>query len=107
MQFKFAVLLYCAFALAPFAAFAQQPSTQPHPADPNAAAPAVQYESVFAGYTPYRDEKLAPWRNVNDEAARIGGHIGIFGGGAHAGHMSAKPAAKPQASGSMPGMPHK
>jgi hypothetical protein len=107
MQFKYVVLLYSVFAFAPFAAFAQQPMAKPHPADPKAAAPAVQYDSAFAGYMPYRDEKLATWREVNDEAARVGGHIGIFGGGAHAGHMSPGSAAKPPASGSLPGMTHK
>jgi hypothetical protein len=107
MQFKFAVLLYCAFAMTPIAASAQQLSAKPHPADPKATTPAVQYESAFAGYMPYRDEKLATWREFNDEAARVGGHIGIFGGGAHAGHMSPGSAAKPPASGSLPGMPHK
>lgn len=107
MQSKLVVLLYSVFAFAPLLAQAQQPMAKPHPADPNAAAPAVQYESAFAGYTPYRDEKLASWRDVNDEAARAGGHIGIFGGGAHAGHMSPGGASKPPAGGSMPGMTHK
>ncbi|MEK6593676.1 MAG: hypothetical protein AABZ67_11415 [Pseudomonadota bacterium] len=104
MQFKFVVLLYSAVALTPLAASAQQPMAKPHPADPNAAAPAAQYESAFAGYMPYRDEKLASWRDVNDEAARVGGHLGIFGGAGHGGQTSAKPATKPQASGSMPGI---
>jgi hypothetical protein len=37
-----------------------------------------------------RDDALAPWREINDEVARIGGHMGMFGG-AHAGH-GVKPA---------------
>lgn len=56
--------------------------------------------SAYADYQPYREEPLLPWRAVNDEVARIGGHIGIFGG-AHAGHGTAPaqpaPAAKPTA----------
>ena len=107
MQFKSAALLYCAFALTPLAELAQQPATKIDSAAPGAAVPAVKYDSAFAGYTPYRDEKLASWREVNDEAARVGGHLGIFGGAAHGGHPSAKPAVKPQSSGTMPGMDHK
>ena len=107
MQFKCATLLYCAFALTPLAVLAQQPPAKNHPAAPGAAVPAVNYESAFAGYLPYRDQKPASWRDVNDEAARVGGHIGIFGGAAHGGQTSAKPAAQPRPSGTMPGMDHK
>ena len=85
-------LAYAALAaLAPHAA-AQQPATQPHPADPAAPAPAVKYESAFADYRGFREEPLAPWRGVNAEAARAGGHAGIVGG-AHAGHAAPKPPA--------------
>lgn len=107
MHFKSSALLYCAFALTPLAVLAQQPATKIDSAAPRAAVPAVKYESAFAGYLPYRDEQLASWREVNDEAARVGGHIGIFGGAAHGRQTSAKPAAKPQPSGTMPGMDHK
>ena len=93
MQSKFAVLLYCVAALAPLATTAQQRTTGLGPTDSSAVVPAVKYESAFTGYVPFRDEKLAPWRDVNDEAARIGGHLGIVGGAAgHAGHGTAKPA---------------
>ena len=51
------------------------------PADPAAPAPASQYESAFKGYRGYRETPLAPWREVNDEAARVGGHLGIFRAG--------------------------
>ena len=92
MQFRFAALLYCAAALTPFAAAAQQRTTVVSPTDSSTAVPAVKYESAFTGYLPFRDEKLAPWREANDEAARVGGHIGIFGGAAgHAGHLATKP----------------
>ena len=41
----------------------------------SAAQPAVpKYESAFTGYQPYRDEKPANWRDVNDTAAVLGGH---------------------------------
>ena len=55
------------FALAVLAAFAPlvaaQQSGRPNPADPSAPAAAARYESAFAGYVPYREEKLAPWRD--------------------------------------------
>lgn len=95
MQFRFAALLYCAAALTPLVATAQQRTNGPGPTDSSAIVPAVKYQSTFTGYVPFRDEKLAPWREVNYEAARVGGHIGIFGGSAHAGHGAAKPATQP------------
>jgi len=70
----------------------QQPST--NPADPRTAVAVPQYPSAFTGYQSFRDEKLAPWREVNDETARVGGHLGIFMGGAHAGHGAAQGADK-------------
>ena len=82
MPVKFALLLYCAAALTPAVATAQKRTTELSPANPSAAVPAIKYESAFTGYLPFRDEKLAPWREVNDEAARVGGHLGIFGGAA-------------------------
>ena len=63
---------------------AQEQSTRPNPADPAAAAPAAKYESALTGYRGFREEPLAPWRDVNDEVARAGGHVGIMrGAGAH------------------------
>ena len=46
----------------------------------------------------YREQPLATWREANDEVARVGGHLGMFGGARHAGHGSGKPGpAKPPA----------
>ena len=90
---SFAVLMYGAVALAPPAGAAQ-----PIPTQPDAPVPALKYVSGFAGYVSFREEELVPWREVNDEAARAGGHIGIVGG-AHGGHPPGKPAVKPPASG--------
>ena len=50
---------------------------QPKPDDPRAAAPAPARASAFEGYRPYRDEALAPWRELNDEVGRVGGHTGV------------------------------
>ncbi len=90
--------LFIAFAA--FAAFAPlaagQQQARLNPADPAAKAPAVKYESAFAGYAPYREQPLAPWRDVNDEVARVGGHVGMFGG---AGHSGAKPGPSKPATG--------
>ena len=75
-----AVLLYGAAALAPAAIAAQQGGGQSSPTNSAAPVPAVTYESGFSGYVPFREEKLAPWRSVNDEVGRVGGHIGIVRG---------------------------
>ncbi|CAN0464060.1 unnamed protein product, partial [Phaeothamnion confervicola] len=32
------------------------------------------YSSAFEAYLPYRDEKLANWRDVNDTIGALGGH---------------------------------
>jgi hypothetical protein len=94
------IVLVALVALAP-SALAQQRAPQPHPADPAAKAPAVKYESAFAGYTPFREEKLAPWREVNDDVGKARGHAGIFGGAGRAGHAIDK-AAQPKPATSHP-----
>lgn len=113
MHFTFATLLYAA-ALTPLVVSAARPAATGHPAAPDASTPPVNYESAFTGYQSFRDEKLAPWREVNDEVGRVGGQAGIFGGAGHAGHGRAKsvtntppPAAtKPQAPPPMHGPGH-
>lgn len=89
MQSKLAVLC-CAYAALWLPPAAAQQSIYSGPANPQATVPAPAYNSAFAGYRPLREDTLAPWREVNDEVARIGGHMGMFGG-AHAGH-GVKPA---------------
>jgi hypothetical protein len=86
--------------LAPLAAAQRQP--QPSPTDPAVRVPPVNYESAFPGYISYREQAVAPWRDVNDEVARIGGHTGIFGGAGHSGHAPTKPFAKPAATSPAP-----
>jgi hypothetical protein len=82
----FAVPLYGAIALAPLAGAAQ-----PNPAQPEAPVPTAKYESAFAGYLPFREEKLAPWREINEEVGKVGGHVRMFGGAGHSAHGGAKP----------------
>jgi len=82
---------FAAFAVCTPFANAQQHVTGPNPADPAARVPQAAYDSAFAGYTSYHEQDLAAWREVNDEVARIGGHVRMFGGTGHAGHGGAKP----------------
>jgi hypothetical protein len=63
-------------AAAAGAAAAQQ--QRPDPNDPKAKAPPVEYRSAFEGYRPYAEREAAGWREMNDEARRIGGHVGIM-----------------------------
>lgn len=53
---------------------------RPDPADPRAHVPPTPYRSAFEGYRSLEEAKPIPWRDANDEAARIGGHIGILRG---------------------------
>ena len=55
-------------------------SSAPLAASADARVPETKYDSAFTGYQPFREQKLAPWRELNDEAHKAGGHIGIFGG---------------------------
>ena len=71
-----------------------QSSKLPDPADPDATAPAVKYESAFSGYRSYQEQKPAPWKQVHEEVA------GVPGAGGHGGHnMGAMGSVK-----EMPGM---
>lgn len=79
-------VLSCACAALWFQPAVAQTQVQAKPADPRTEVSAPGYQSAFAGYRPFRDEKLLPWREVNDEVGRVGGQAGIFGGAGHAGH---------------------
>lgn len=41
----------------------------PNPADPAAAVPALEYESAFSDYQPFREQKGNAWKQVNKEVA--------------------------------------
>lgn len=80
MHHRLAALLCCAAVLISTQATAQQSTASVKPSDASLAVPEIQYHSAFAGYSRYREQMLAPWRELNDEAHKAGGHIGIFGG---------------------------
>ena len=71
----FAVMALAAHG--PLAA-AQPAASNTNPADPAVPVPALQYESAFTDYRGGRETPLAPWRDVNEEVARVGGHLGIL-----------------------------
>ena len=99
MQTKILLLATLVSAAAPAAA--AQPLSRS--TDPNATAPSVQYESVFSAYRPHQEPSIAPWRDVNDEVARTGGHVGIMGGaGGHRSHGTAKSPSATTKSGESP-----
>lgn len=75
-------LALCAVALAVGAAHAADSTKPAAPTDATARVPAAKYESAFSGYQSHREQKLAPWRDVNDEVHKAGGHLGIVGGAA-------------------------
>ena len=58
--------LACVAAAIAVVAGAAHAQSRAKPEDARSAAPPVR-ASAFEGYRPYRDEALAPWREVNDE----------------------------------------
>lgn len=82
------------FALAAATAGSAAAQARPDPADAKAKAPPVEYRSAFEGYKPYAEPELAPWRAVNEDVRRVGGHIGMMRA-----QSRDKPQAKPPAHG--------
>lgn len=64
-------------ALAAGTASAEAPA-RADPADPAARVAPPVYRSALEGYRKLEDAPRAGWRESNEEAARIGGHIGIL-----------------------------
>ena len=50
--------------------------SRPRPDDPAVKTPPPAQASAFEGYRRFRDEQMMPWREVNDEVGRLGGHMG-------------------------------
>lgn len=55
-----------------------QDQKRPNPGDPDVRVPPPVYRSAFEGYQPTGQDRRISWREANDEAARVGGHIGIL-----------------------------
>lgn len=61
-------------ALVALQASAQVNVSPPTPAPKTPTAPAsLAYRSVFDGYQPFTDEKVAPWKDSNSTVEKIGG----------------------------------
>lgn len=62
-------------------ALAQERRTSLDPLDPVEKSSAVAYQSAFANYRPLQEFTDTPdkhWRAINEEVARVGGHMGIL-----------------------------
>ena len=114
-----AVLLLSATALVPNSGWAQSGPSSPDPLNAGVPVPLVTYDSSFARYRAFAEQEVAPWRESNDNAGRIGGwrayakearESGPGGSGAPA--AAVKPVAAetaksmPQSHGSQPMMNH-
>src|SRR4030095_14180154 len=73
MQMHF--LLWAAVLVA-MPGLALPPVVSADPADAKAASPMPQYRSAFADYRAWREPEPINWRNANDEAGAVGGHMG-------------------------------
>ena len=72
IRFYFNRPAWLALLLLPlWASIAPAQTSAPTTALPQAASTA--YRSAFEGYQPYTDEKIAPWKESNDNVGRIGG----------------------------------
>ena len=82
-MFHRSTALLLAAACLPLAAHAAERAAPPTAAtvtDAKARVPEARYQPPFSDYQPFREQKLAPWRGLNNEVHEAGGHIGIFGG---------------------------
>jgi hypothetical protein len=85
-------------ALALTAGLASAQTSQPQ-APSAAAVPA--YRSALEGYRPFSDEKLAPWKESNDNVGRIGGWR-VYAKEAQGAASGPAPAARPAAAAPQP-----
>ncbi|MEO8385560.1 MAG: hypothetical protein ABI583_09980, partial [Betaproteobacteria bacterium] len=69
MKTTIAVAAIFAIALA----YPRASNAEADPANATAAVPALKFQSPFKDYRPLGDTKLTPWKDANDEVARIGG----------------------------------
>jgi hypothetical protein len=62
----------------PGASALAQAASRPDPADPKTASAMREPVSAYAGYRRFTEDLIAPWREINDEVAGIGGHAGAL-----------------------------
>lgn len=79
--------------LASPATWAQTSASKPDPSDARASVPPVIYDSPFARYRNFAEQAVAPWKETNDNAGRIGGW-----------RVYAREAREPEAGGRAPGV---
>ncbi len=79
-------LFVVALGSAAHAAVAQS-SSHPDPTDANATVPPFKQESAFADYQPFREQRIAPWKQILDEV------VGVPSAAGHAGHRATAAAA--------------
>lgn len=79
--FSIARHLALLFASIPVLALAEH-AIRPDPANPASPALPLAYESAFADYRPFQEQKPAPWKDVHTEVAESPAT------GAHSGHGS-------------------
>lgn len=72
------ILLYGLAAVAAGCSSAPEGIGGPNPGDPALAGSPGPYRSALEGYFRYREPEPADWRQVNDEVAKAGGHVGIM-----------------------------
>ena len=72
-MFKPHIAAALAAALAAGTAAAQTGASRPDPMDASASVPVITYKSPFGTYRAQSEPEVAPWRDSNDTAARIGG----------------------------------
>ena len=86
------VLLAAPFVVAVPAGSAIAQQMRLDPSDPTTSVAAPTTASAFADYQPFREQKIAPWKQVLDEVA------GVPGAAGHAGHSAvAATTTEPQA----------
>lgn len=72
-MFKLWIAAALAAALSVGPATAQTGAPRPDPLDADASVPVTTYKSAFGAYRAQTEPEVAPWRDSNDVAARIGG----------------------------------
>lgn len=66
-------LLLAALSLLTVSGAWAQALSKPDPSNTAAAVPSVVYNSSFSPYRAFVEQDVAPWRDTNDTAGRIGG----------------------------------